>query len=88
MLNTATIKTISDLRENPLAVLRAAKKMAEPIYVFYRSSPQAAIISIDDLNDLLAELEDLKDALIVLQRQQSLKRKLVPWKKVKKDLSL
>lgn len=88
MLDPKSIRTVTDLREDPVSVLRAAKDAAEPIYVFYRSSLQAAIVNIQDFNDLLEELEDLKDALEVLQRQKDPARELVPWEEVKRKLNL
>lgn len=88
MLNPQMIKTVSDLRANPLSVLKTAKKAGEPVYIFYRTRPQAAIIDIEDLNNLIEEIEDLKDAAEVAERKKEKTRKLIAWEKVKKELNL
>lgn len=88
MLNPSSIKTVSDLRSNPLSILRATQGADEPIYIFYRAKPQAALIGIEELQNLMDEIEDLKDALEIIKRQKNQKRSLVSWKKIKKDLNL
>ncbi|MBI4226435.1 type II toxin-antitoxin system Phd/YefM family antitoxin [Candidatus Roizmanbacteria bacterium] len=88
MLNPATIKTVSDLRSDTLSLLRSAQGADEPIYIFYRTKPQAALIGIEELQNLMDEIDDLKNALEVLKRQKDSKRKLTSWKKIKKDLNL
>jgi len=88
MLNPTAIKTISDLRNDPHGVIKSTQELNEPIYIFYRSTPQAAVIDIDDFNRLIEEVEDLKDALEVAKRQNDRKRRLIPWTKIKKELNL
>ena len=88
MLNPSSIRTISDLRTDPHAVIKSAQELNEPVYIFYRSTPQVAVINIDDFNRLIEEVEDLKDALEVAKRQNDRKRKLIPWTKIKKELNL
>lgn len=63
MINPKTIRTISDLRENPLEVLKAAEKLGEPIYLFYRSKPKGVLVDLDKFNELMEFVEDYMDAL-------------------------
>lgn len=63
MINPRTIRTISDLRENPLEVLKSAEKLGEPIYLFYRSRPKGVVLDLEKFNTLMELVEDYMDAL-------------------------
>ena len=86
MLNPASIRTITELREEPLKIFRAVKKLLGPIYIFHRSTPQVGIVDIKYFTNLIDELEDLRDARDANSRQKDKRRKLIPWKKVKRAL--
>lgn len=87
MLNPAAIKTISDLRQNPLAILKDAKKLNEPIYLFYRSKPQGVIMDLKRYEELIELLQDYQDTWEIKQRLES-ETEWIPWEKVKKELNL
>lgn len=67
MINPKTIRTISDLRENPLEVLKAAEKLGEPIYLFYRSRPKGVVLDLEKFTQLMELMEDYADALTIKQ---------------------
>jgi len=58
-------KTITDMRENALDVVKSAKKNGF-VYVFYKSKPKAVLVDIDEfvnMNDLLEDYFDKKEAI-------------------------
>ena len=52
------IKTVTDIRENTISVLNAAKKSNKPLVIMHRNSPQAVLLSIKRYNQLMDLLED------------------------------
>ena len=84
MLNPKAIKTISDLREDPLAVVKAAKELGEPIYLFNRATPTGVVMDLAQYQQLMELLEDYEDARNIKKVIENPKTKWVPWDKVKK----
>ncbi len=52
-------KTISDMRKNPVGLLRTAIKDPGPLYIFYRSQPKAVLLSVGEYEQMLDLLSDL-----------------------------
>lgn len=55
-------KTISDLRERPVELLKAISSSYGPLYIFYRSKPNAVMISLAAYQKLLDLAEDYLDS--------------------------
>ncbi len=53
-------KTITELRENALGVLRDASDQGY-VYVTHHSKPQAVLVDIDEFLSIQERLEDLQD---------------------------
>jgi len=74
-------KTITEIRENTLGVLRDAAEKGL-VYVTHHSKPQAVIIDIDEfvsMQEMLEDYQDLQDAR-KLSRQK--RGKLIPASEV------
>ena len=63
-------KTITDLREDTLAILEQTKKTG-PTYIFHRSRPKAVLLSIDEYANVLGVLEDYLDSLKAQELEQN-----------------
>ncbi|MBI5620561.1 type II toxin-antitoxin system prevent-host-death family antitoxin [Candidatus Gottesmanbacteria bacterium] len=60
MLNPKSIKSISDLREDPLGVIKAAEELGEPVCIVYRGKPVGMIMDIAQYSRYRQILEDYK----------------------------
>lgn len=77
-------KSVTDLRENTLGVLRDASAQGL-VYVTHHAKPQAVIIDIDEfvsMQEMLEDYQDLQDAR-KLSRQK--RGALIPAAEVFKD---
>lgn len=88
MLNTQTIKSLTDLRSNPSAVIALAKQMG-PVYIFNRSKPMGVLIDIEEYDDLIDRFEDALDAEEIQQLQKTAKPSdFIPLEEIEKELGL
>ncbi|MBU0569385.1 type II toxin-antitoxin system Phd/YefM family antitoxin [Patescibacteria group bacterium] len=90
MIPTASdIKTVTDLRENTLALLDGIQKKKRPTIVMHRNSPRAVFLSVKFYNKLVGMLEDSKEELeaIELEREadQAKNKDLISIKKLLKN---
>jgi len=77
MIPTArNIKTISDMRENAKKLLEETKDSYGPLFILYRSKPQAVLISLDEYQKLADFAEDYKDSLKAQGFEKEDKRKI------------
>ena len=74
MLNTQTIKSLTDLRSNPLLVSQLARDEG-PVYILNRNKPISVIIDIQEFESLIDHLEDAWDALYMRTYEKRLKNK-------------
>jgi len=86
MLRAENIKTITELREDPIEIFEGSSK--EPAYIFSRSKPVGVVMGIEKFNQLMEMVEDHIDSLELEIAIESTKdSKLVPlndfWKKNK-----
>lgn len=84
MITKNNITTISDLRFKTKEVLKRAEKM--PLFVFNRSVPQSVIMSYENYETLMSDLEDYYDAKLAQEYENEDKSK-IKWtshKNVKK----
>ncbi|MBU2591937.1 type II toxin-antitoxin system Phd/YefM family antitoxin [Patescibacteria group bacterium] len=72
---TDNVKTITDMRENALLLLRQVEKSKGPLYIFHRSQPKAVLLAIDQYKKLSDLLEDYLDSLKVQGYEKSVKKK-------------
>lgn len=86
MLNPKTIKTVSDVRENPLGVIRAAQQLGEPIYVFNRARPAGVVMDLAQYQRIREIMEDYDDATLIKDTLEDPDASWIPWKDMKKDL--
>lgn len=61
--SSGNIRTISDMRENARGLLAQAKKVYGPLFIFYRSKPQAVLLSLEEYKKLADFAEDYVDGL-------------------------
>lgn len=54
------IKTVTDLRENTMELLRQTKSSG-PTIIFHHSKPMAVMLSIDEYSNMAEMLEDYLD---------------------------
>lgn len=63
MLTSKNVKTISDMRENARGLLREAKSSDTPLYIFYRSKPEAVMLSLEEYQKMADMVEDYLDGI-------------------------
>lgn len=83
-------KTVSDMRQDPIGLLKSVEKSQGPNYIFYRSTPKAVILNIKEYQELLEALEDYQDSLIAQQYEKEDKTK-IKWltaKEMRRQLGL
>lgn len=89
MLNTQTIKSLTDLRLDPAGVIKLAENLAEPVYIFNRSKPLSVIMAIDEYENLIDRLDDALDTVEIKKIKKSSKKSdFVSLKYVKKELGI
>jgi len=77
-------KTISDLRERPVELLKKLSSSYGPLYIFYRSKPNAVMLSLDAYQKLIDLAEDYLDSLKA-EEYEKINKKKIKWLK-QKDL--
>lgn len=60
------IKTVTDLRENTLALLNGIQKRSRPTIIMHHNSPKAVMLSIKKYNQLVEAVEDYMDELTAM----------------------
>lgn len=87
MLKIKNIKTITDLRQKTLSVLKFAQKTQEPVFILQHSKPKAVFLSFEKYQRLVGLVEDYLDALEAEEILEDKKTKFLPlekfWKKYK-----
>lgn len=78
------IKTITDMREDALGLLKAAEKMKQPIFLFHRSRPKAVILSMEEFLRIQEMLEDYLENQEARALTKEPKGKLIPFEKIAK----
>ena len=63
MLSAKNVKTISDMRENARKLLREVNSSYGPLYILYRSKPEAVMLSLDEYQKLSDLAEDYLDGV-------------------------
>lgn len=63
ILSTKNVKTISDMRENARKLLKEVQSSYGPLFILYRSKPQAVMISLEEYQKLADIAEDYMDSL-------------------------
>lgn len=69
-------KTISDLRERPTEILKRLNSDYGPLYIFYRSKPNAVMLNISEYQKLLDIAEDYFDSLKAEEYEKENKAKI------------
>jgi len=89
VLNIQAIKNLTDLRSDPAGVIKLAKDLAEPVYIFSRSKPLSVLMAIEEYEDLIDRLDDALDAVEIKEMKKSFKKSdFVSLEQVKKDLEI
>lgn len=63
-------KTITDLRERALDLLKQTKKEG-PTFIFHHSKPKAVMLSIEEYSNLMEMLEDYFDTLTAKELEEN-----------------
>ncbi|OGH18186.1 MAG: hypothetical protein A3F31_00345 [Candidatus Levybacteria bacterium RIFCSPHIGHO2_12_FULL_38_12] len=72
------IKTISDMRENAKKLLKEVQSSYGPLFILYRSKPQAVLLSLEEYQKLADMAEDYMDSFKA-QEFESYDKKKVKW---------
>jgi len=75
---TQNTKTISDLRERPTELLKKLSSSYGPLYIFYRSKPNAVMLSLVAYQKLLDLAEDYLDSLKA-EEYEKIDKKKIKW---------
>ena len=78
------VKTITDMREDALGLLKQVKKNGVT-YIFHRSEPKAVMMDIDDFDKLQEMLEDHKDELDAIELEKEPRGKGIPIEEIMKE---
>ena len=79
-------KTVTDLRENTINLLRDADQQGH-LYIFQRSNPKAVLMSMREFERINHLLEDRKDERDAFQLGKEPRGKGIPLKTVMKKYS-
>lgn len=71
-------KTVTDMRKNPVGLLRKVNRRGGPQYLFYRSAPKAVLLDLESYQNLLDLAEDFLDSLAAQEDEKENKKK-VGW---------
>lgn len=89
MLSSKNVKTISDMRENARGLLREARSSDGPLYIFYRSKPEAVMLSLEGYQKLVDMAEDYLDGVLARELEKDMdKEKWYTQEQVDKMLGL
>ena len=84
MIPTAkNMKTISDMREHARKLLKEVQSSYGPLFILYRSKPQAVLLSLEEYQKLSDMAEDYMDSLKAQEFEQ-LDKKKIHWATFKK----
>ena len=78
ILSSTNVKTISDMRENARQLLEQVQKAYGPLYILYRSKPQAVLLSLEEYQKLADLAEDYLDSLKA-QEFEARDKKKIKW---------
>lgn len=67
---TEDIKTVTDLRENTIALLNSIQKKKDPVIIMHRNIPKAVMLSIKKYNRLIEMIEDSMDELLAMELEK------------------
>lgn len=85
MLNLNTIKSITDLRNNPGAIADLAREEG-PVLIFDRSRPSGVFVSPEQYEDMIDLIDDYLDLQDIKVRRKQIRRKdLVPLEKIEEE---
>lgn len=88
LITRNNVKTISDMRESARELLKEVQKIYGPLFILYRSKPQAVLLSLEEYQKLADLAEDYLDSLKATEFEKEDKKKIkwLGYDKVKKDL--
>ena len=86
MLNPKSIKSISDLREDPLGVIKVAQELGEAGCVVHRATPVGMVMGLEEYARYRQILEDYHDATLIKETMEDPTVKWVPWKEMKQRI--
>ena len=72
------LKTVTNLREKTMLILKQAQKTVEPMYILHHSKPQAVLLGIDAYSKLRDLAEDAIDTQSAQEYEKENKSR-VPW---------
>lgn len=78
------IKSITDMRENALALLNKAARSEKPIFLFYRSRPKAVMLSLKEFSKLQEMAENYLEDQEAKALAKEPRGKLTPFAKIAK----
>lgn len=84
MPTTKNVKTVTDMREDALGLLRDTQSNGL-IYIFHRSDPKAVMLSLDEFYRFQEMTEDYLDEIDAAKLAKEPRGELVPIPRVMKE---
>jgi len=87
MLTDDNIKTITDMRQQTLAIMQYAQKNQEPVFIMQHSKPKGVFLSFEKYQKMVSLIEDHLDTIETETVLESKETKFMPlekfWRKYK-----
>ena len=89
MLNTQTIKSLTDLRLNPKNILKLAEEEGA-VYILDRSKPKGVVLSLEKYDEMVDLIDDYLDGLEMAEFEKKPKnpKDWISLEEVKKELGI
>ena len=89
MLNTQTIKSLTDLRSNPLNVIKLAQQEGA-VYILNRTRPTSVLLSLEKYDEMVDLIDDYLDGIWMAEQEKKPfdPKDWIPWEEVKKSLKI
>ncbi len=66
-------KTVTDMREDPVGLLKQSNKSNNPLIMTYQNSPKSVLLSIKKYNEIMDLVEDYYDNILLEKHQKNTK---------------
>lgn len=88
MIKSSNLKTITDVRMDPLSILNYAQKTEEPVIILQHSKPKGVFISFEKYHKLMEMVEDYLDARESEEILSDPETKFIPAEQFLKEIGL
>ena len=82
------IKTITDMRENALELLKQIQKRHQPLIIIHRNDPKALMLSPKRYNEIIEQIHDYKDEILAAKLEQKPKKGGISLEKIAQEIGV